>query len=226
MVDYTTSLMSLVNRAVDAVQDSIAKDGLRALKQTIDQAGFGDSPYLKNYQVFSYVESDLITFEIVLSLESVETTPTDLKDQIAIAQEEIGDVMTRVYRLTTRGVEKVNRMKDIRFSEHDARRPSKDARRSPNRVAGSKTDSRKTSNQRASGHALAKSAPRRMHVARTGKISLSFGLTTQTLPGGGIKFPSGDFEGIIGQFMDKLKQVIVNNFTPQLKTIISRHIGQ
>jgi len=223
MENYTTSLVSLLNRAVAAVSESIAKDGLKALKQTVDDAGFGDSPYLKNYEVFSYVEKDLITFEIVLNLEAVETSPESLKDDISEAQEAIGDSLTKVFRLTNRGVEKVNRMKDIRFDKHDARRPARDARTPPKRVAGGKDETRTKSSDRSIGHALARSAPRKMQMTRGGKVSLSFGLQTEPTGGGGVKFPKGDFQGIIGQFMDKLKQVVSSNFVPELEQIIARH---
>jgi len=72
MPAITTSLTTQLRRATEAVRDDIAKDGLIALKRVLDNAGFSESDYLKDYEVYSHIHGDGILFEILLKLDSTD----------------------------------------------------------------------------------------------------------------------------------------------------------
>jgi hypothetical protein len=219
MVDYTTALMAELQRAVDRVIDSIAKDGLVALKSALDSAGFGEYDSLKNYEVYAHVNNGEIRFEIIVDLESLDEEtkqrlrPRDEDEHIRKATKMfafsgIGGMTRRV----TGSARRLNKpAHDARTKIHDARKPARSGAR----------DATKGAEERLAGHELALRAPRGMSITNQGKLSIVLEKSIQETTRD-VRFPQGDFQGVIGDFMDKLNKVVVEKFAPELEDIVSR----
>ena len=224
MADIATSLETALGRVITGVADDVAQLGLKALRDSLDAAGFRKMENLKDYEVFSHVSGDTILFEIVLDVEGVEALPEDKLEQAGqnaeILESEIDNLVFRTYGLTKGGdVARISRMKDGRRPVTDARRPARDARKG----AGGALE-------REAAHKVAKSAPRSLagmkgiRVTKEGKLSLSFQRSVTAGPNGEAKFPSTQFEGVLQDFMDKLKKVITDVFVPELEAAVARYV--
>ncbi|OPZ35171.1 MAG: hypothetical protein BWY99_02322 [Synergistetes bacterium ADurb.BinA166] len=232
MTSFATSLTTALNRAVvSSVVDSVAQDGLRALNAALEDAGFRKAEGLKNYEVFSHATGNTVLFEIVLDLESVEAPPQDQADAAAAAAEilesEIDKYVVRTYAIAAGGgIARVSRMKDARRPARDARTPARDARtpaRDARRSAG------KTASSRKSEHDAARERPRSLagmkgiRVTKEGKVSLAFEKVMAESKDGSVRYPSGQFDGVMKGFMDRLKKVVVESFLPELEKAIARY---
>ena len=225
MSDLATSLTTALNRiVVSSVVDDVAKLGLKALKKALDDAGFQKMEKLKDYEVFSHVSGNTILFEIVLDIDSMDVPPEKLDEasqSAEILESEIDNLVFRTYGLTKGGdVSRISRMKDARSPVQDARRPARDARR----PAGRGSMARKVD------HAAAKAAPRALagmkgiRVTKEGKVSLSFQRTMTKTDEGETKYPEGKFDGVMKDFMDRLKKVISDVFVPELDQAMARYM--
>lgn len=219
-MDYTTQLSALLNHAIDEVVESVAIEGLQALKHTLDSAGFGEFDTLKNYEVFSHVEGREITFEIKVEFESLDekTKETLLSQSTSQDQKIRRTAKTFAFSGIGGAVNSVSRMHDARHVTHDARWKGHDARKTVREVP----DTRKGSGERLAGHGLAFHAPRGISIDKMGKLSVSLEKTVKETDRG-VTFPQGDFQGILGKFIDKLKMVVSDKFVPQLELIIRRN---
>lgn len=217
-------LQSQLLHAAEAVKDGIAKEGLIALKKVLDSAGFVKSPYLKNYEVFSYVASDGVTFEILLELESVDIDLKKVEKAAAEAAEAFEKSSKRVYKIITKGgFSRVARMKDNR-------KPVPSALNRPPRTksnlkqwgdrGGYVRNHLKGADERKMQHGMAMGAPRDMNINREGKLSVQFSKQTRTTKSGEIHLPQGKFQGIMKQFMDELQKIIAKQFAPELESMI------
>ena len=208
MDDIATTLTAALERAADRVVDGIAKDGLKILKSVLDSSGFSKSEYLKNYEVLAHVSGREVTFEILLDIEAVEPENEDTRKSMEEQLERVQEKASRTYRLTSRGVQRMG--KDARTPARDARTPARDART--------------TAADRLVEHEIALHAPRSARITRTGKLAVALKRSVRTVEGK-TEFPEGDFQGIIGKFMDEIKSTIVDRFIPELGDIIQRHAG-
>lgn len=204
-MDLATTLNAVLDRAVDRIVDGVATDGLKALKSVLDSAGFSRSEYLKDYEVLAHVTGRDITFEILLNVEAVEPEDEAAREAMQQEVEEAQQRASKTYRMTSRGVQRLE----------DARRPSRDARR-PSR------DARKTASDRTTEHKVALHAPRSARITRAGKLAVALKRSIRTTERG-VRFPEGEFQGIIGKFMDEIRSVIAERFLPELSDIIQRH---
>lgn len=215
-MDVVTSLTTALNRVIVGMSDDVAKLGLQALKKSLDDAGFQKMDHLKNYEVYSHVSGNTILFEIVLDVDGVEELPQETLDSASqsaeILESEIDRPVMRSYGISAGGdVSKLSKMKD-------ARRPAKDARRPAGRESETK----------AVGPAT-KTAPRPLagmkgvRVTKEGKVALTFEKVMSKTENGEIKYPEGKFDGVMKDFMDRLKQVVLKSFAPELKNTLERH---
>lgn len=219
--DYTTVLTTALDRIVGNIIDGIAQDGLRALRSVLDDAGFGQYEGLKNYEVFAHViGNDQVVFEIQVDFESMDDTTK--KTLASRDQDEYIRKASRMYAFS--GVGGMQRRvaggtRDARRPAHDALRPARDARRPMQKGA---RDVTKGSQERLAEHTFANRAPRGMHINNQGKLSIIFQKMIQNTTHG-VQYPTGDFQGIMRKFMDKLNRVIAKQFVPQLNKVISRY---
>lgn len=213
MADISTTVAAAVERALQAVIDEVAKAGLAALRNVVDQAGFRQSEYLKNYEVFAHVSGDVITFEILLDVEAV--VPEDQATAQAV-RSEMGTIeeAARTFGMTTDGPQRVLGLNDAR---RDARKPARDARR-PARDA--RTDSR----DRLIKKEIANVRPRSVKVDRAGRISVALKRSIREGEDG-VTFPQAEFQGILGEFVTRLRKVIAAEFLPEIAKIVRRSLG-
>lgn len=213
MADVTTAIVAAAKRAVESVIDEVAKSGLVVLRNVLDQAGFRDSEYLKNYEVYAHVSGDVITFEILLDVEAVvpedEATAAAMRDSMLEAEQ-----VATTYGMTAEGPRRITGMSDHR---RDARRPSRDARR-PLR------DARTNARDRLVRKEIANVRPRSVKVDRTGRLSVALRRSVRETEES-VTFPQDVFQGILGQFMKRLQKEIREKFVPEISDIVRRSFG-
>ncbi len=220
-----TSLNAALNRAIHESLETIAKDGLVALRDLLAKEGFYKSEYLKDHDVFSHVTGNTITFEIVLDFESVEAGDEQTKQALAEGNSQALNDAEKSYGLSFRTARRIIGMRDMR-------QPARDARRDARKPA---RDIRKTYQSRLIGHESAKYAPRNVvipqgigaprsaNVTQSGKLSVAFQRSIRENESG-FRMPAQKFEGIIGRFLKKLEGVIQEKFYPELTRIIQERI--
>lgn len=213
-----------MSRAVSSVLDEIAKEGLVALRDLLTKEGFTKSEFLKDFDVYAHVLDEEITFEIVLSFDSV--VPGDDEAKKAMQQQASAalDEAARTYGLSLRSPRRV-------IGQRDARRPAADGRHDARRPA---RDVRKTSKDRLVGHEVSNHAPRNVIVPKDGmprsatvnsegKLSVIFQRSLRE-SGSGLKASKGKFDGMVGRFVSKLQDVIAEKFAPALARMIEERI--
>lgn len=214
--DITTSLTAMLDRLVDDIVDTIAKQGLALLKKILDEAGFQKSPYLKDYEVYAHVTGNVITFEILLDVEAVvpadEVTKKAIQDSAeqAAAAEQIADSS---YAMGPSGPQ---RIVGPHNAKRDARRPARDMRK-PAR------DARTTSVDRLIMKEVANVSPRSAKVTRDGRLSVAL-KRAATVVGEEIVMPQNEFQGIIGKFISEISTLVSSSFAPGLSDIIGKNV--
>jgi hypothetical protein len=222
----TTSLAAELERIVLEVVDSIAQDGLMALKRVLDSSGFAKSPLLQDYEVLSHVRGDEITFEILVSAEALDVDTKKLLESANAAAEAFSEMSDRVYKVVERGgFSRVALMRDKRHPVPSALNRPKRTRSytkpwGPGSSKYGPKDHLKSANQRKLEHGKALGAPRDMNINREGKLSVQFRRQTRTAKSGRLHFPQGHFEGIMKKFMDELQEIIIKQFIPEFEDIL------
>lgn len=217
-LDFTTTLSTLLDRAVEDITEKIAQDGLVELKHVLDDAGFSKTEELKNYDVFAHVYGTTVLFEIQVDFEALDDATKERAAERGSNVERIRKAAkTFAYSGIGGAPKRIIGRRDARRPADDARNKVHDARRPARRIG----DSRKTSEERAAEHAFALHAPRGISITKEGKLSVILEKTVKK-SNDGIRMPSNDFEGVIGSFMERLLDVISSNFLPRLEAIISR----
>lgn len=213
MADYSTAMSAMAQRAVEAVIDSVAKDGLAALKSVLDRSGFAGSEVLRGYTVSAHVSGDTIEFEVLVPSDAVERTP-EVEEEIARAREEAEADQERDFERAAVRSFTLIKGRAVRDRRGDARRPARDARRPAK-------DARLTSAGRLLRHEIALQAPRSMSLNQEGKLSLRFKRSVRETSRG-FEYPKRRLGGSVGDFMDKLRDIIAKRFMPELESIIAR----
>ena len=232
MSDITTALVAVLQRSVISISDDIAKDGLKLLKTVLEDAGFGKSEYLKDYELFAHSSGQEITFEISLSIDAVEDEESDSSDELELDQykQQVIDALDKQLErsaINSFGISidgqthKISRMRNIRSSSHDARKSSHDARKSSHGAARG-ADSREYEHEAAAAAPRSLFAPRSMEIDRSGKLKLSFTRKIRKTMSGHIH-PKGNYDGLMNKFIDGMKSVIAKRFIPELSKILSRY---
>lgn len=212
--EFSTTLYTALKKAAREVIHEIAKEGVVALKKALDRAGFTKSEYLKNYEVYSHVIGDAITFEILVDLDSVEAGD-EMTRQALEDQEDAIKAVEATYGV--RSGRAYTRVRDARKPAGDARQPAKDARK-PAR------DARTNAQDRLLGHEIALHAPRSARITRQGKLAVTLKRSMRETEKASI-MPQGKFDGIMKDVMDDLNSVIFENFIPELQEIIDNYVG-
>ena len=214
--NISTSLDAAVQRAMGGLIEKMATDGLSALKQTLDDAGMSEK--LKQYEVYSHVAGDTVIFELVV--DSSKVVATDLKTMAAIREEASKlrqEMMKKVQKSFELGAEGPRRV------VHDARKFQSDARMSAHDARASARDARHPASDARKGADKYIDNPRGMDTTPDGKLSVTLERSTTTGPSG-FKIPKGAFQGILGDFMDRLNSAVANNFSDALGSILGKKL--
>jgi hypothetical protein len=232
MSSFTTSLETALSRSVvSTVVDEVAQLGLRALNSSLEGAGLRKMEGLKNFEVFSHASGNTVLFEVVLDVDQVEASSQEQMDSAVSAAEilesEIDNLVLRTYGLSKGGsVVRISRMKDARRPARDARRPAQDARRparSALRPAGKGSSARDVEHKAARERPRSVAGMKGIRVTKEGKISLAFEKVMTQSKDGSFRYPSGEFEGILKDFMDRLKKIVLDSFLPELEKALERY---
>ena len=219
-IDYSTALVTELQRAAERVIDDVAKDGLVVLKTVLDDAGFGESKYLKDYKIFAHVIKDEVIFEIILDVHSVVLDDVSKESSEQVSMDELIRKRARTYSMQgLNDIQRIEGMKDVR---KDARKPARDARKKLQDSGRQNYDARKNSTDRLIDHQLAAHSPRGMKIDRDGKLAISFRKSMKTGTHSTV-YPKGKFEGILDKFVRKLESVVVDKFVPELEHMINRY---
>ena len=221
MADITTSLEAALKRATSMVIDEIAQDGLVALRQILDGAHFSDSEFLKGYQVYVHVTDEELEYEIVVSGNAIEDKEQAIQESNE-QKKKATNKQTLLKAFRSYGLTKDNKpirysqMRDVRHPAHDVRKPARDKRELPR-------DARKTAEDRLVGHEIALNAPRSMNLNQYGKLNLKFKRSVRETSQG-MQYPQASHDGLIGKFVEELRNIIQANFAPALEAVIARYI--
>lgn len=226
MSDIATSLDAALMRIVDSVVDDIAVDGVTALKKVLDESGFANSQYLKDYEVYAHVSGREITFEILIPADALDMEDEGTKAAVDAANEEAEQIHTPGVR--TYGFQPTSRpgrLTGRRDARRDARKPIHDARRDARKPPKTLTSRAKTAQSRLIEHQIALNSPRGGTVDREGMLSLRMSKSVEDRPDGTVQMPKGQFQGVIGKFMEDLKAVVMDNFAPELEKLLARRLS-
>ena len=238
MSELTTSIEKQVQRIINNVRDSVAKDGLIALKRVLDGSGFAKSEYLKDYKVNAHTTKESVIFEIIIELEAFEDqdeipkTTEDANQAVDIQREK---TIQETYTILSRGgFSNVARLHDKRERVGSILKPT----RSILRPTRSIRSAFKGTAQRKLGHVIANSAqrgedkedvpmsslplPRDMYVNAEGKLSVKFKKQTTIDKSGAMHYPKGSYQGISKKFIEEIKKIVANSFIPELTNLIEK----
>jgi len=224
--DLTTSLDAALMRIVDKVIDTIAVDGVSALKKVLDEAGFSKSDLLKDYEVYAHVSGRTITFEILVPADAFDTADPETKAAVDQSRKEAEEAHTPGVR--TYGFQPTSRpgrLTGRRDARRDARKSVWDARKDARKPPKTLTSRAKTAQTRLMEHQSALHAPRSMDVNREGMVSLRMTKTVEDTPDGGVRLPKGKFQGVMGKFMKSLEDVVADSFVPELEKLLARRLS-
>lgn len=214
MKNISTLFQTSLDRAIEKILDPIADEGLLRLQVLLDNSGFADSPYLKDYNIISYVHDGEITFEILLSIDSVVVEDTTVVEEENKEGEKIEKKATTIYVLD-RANRRTSKMRDIRRPTTDARRGASDLRRPAK-------DARTTANRRLIKKELINKAPRSAVINRQGKLSLRL---KRSIKSSEVKFRIPDnVEGIIKGIKDEISKLVLEKFMPELIIVIKKYV--
>jgi hypothetical protein len=226
MPHLETSIPELAQRAVDEIIDSIAINGIKVLKQILEDEGFSKNEYLKDHEVLAHVYGKEIWFEILLDMESIDDNSK--QDLTESSDEEEPPSGARTFGFSD--PKQISRLISSHEGRRDARKQTRDARRDARQESKHLQSIYKTSQIRAVQHKLAAHTPRSIRVdPRSGRVSLRLKSMIQerTEEDAKVKFvyKQNKFEGIVGKFMNKLVNIISGKFSDELQKIILRYIS-
>lgn len=226
MASIATTLTAALLRSVDNVVDAIALDGVTALKRVLDENGFAENEALRDYEVYSHVSGREITFEILIPAEAFDIEDAQTREAVEQARQQAEEaahtpgVRTYGFQPTSRP----GRLTGRRDARRDARKSTWDARRDARKPPKTLVSRKKTAQARLIEHEIALHAPRSVQVNRQGKLSLRMSRMVEDTPEGGVRMPKGQFQGVIGKFMEKLETVIAEQFTAELSKLLARRL--
>jgi hypothetical protein len=212
--NIATTIDAAMKRAAREVSRSIAKEGVVALKNILDDSGFAQSEYLNDYDVYAHIRGNQVTFEIIVAFDSVQAQDDATQKAMEQSTEKLQEVEQTYGVRSNRAYSYV---RDHRKPAKDARQPAKDARQPAK-------DARKTSTERLIGHEIALHAPRSARITQQGKLSVTLKRSIRQ-SATEVHLPQGDFEGLMKKIMDKLETIIVENFIPKIQDIIQDYVG-
>jgi hypothetical protein len=217
--------------AVLDILEPIATDGLIALKKVLDESGFADSPYLKDYELESEISNEDVTFSILLNERAIsdETRRKLRKETDAKLKKSAQNVgnrpeareYVRSYMMSPNGrPERVQGRRDARKRRTDGRTFPRDARtKAEDRDRVKRT---KQSGERYVEHELELTAPRNVEVDPDGKLRISMQREIRQ-SGKKMIYPQGNFQGIMDKFLGEIASIISEEFGKNLDQIMKRH---
>jgi hypothetical protein len=222
--------ISYLEEASDALLDLVAKEGLRALKRCLDSSGFADSPYLKDYEIYSELSDGEVSFVIELDETALtdesrrkmrkETGSTFKKNARDVEGRGEAKEFRRVYMMDPKGrPERISGSRDARKPRKDARRFTKDARTKA--VDRDKVRHTRNAGERYVDHEFKATAPRSMEVEEDGKLRISMQREIRNT-NKKVIFPKGMYQGIIDNFLEELASMMSEQFAKELNVIIAR----
>ena len=229
-IDWNAFLAS-AEVALKSVRESIAKEGLVALKNLLDSEGFADSPYLKDYEIYSEINEDVINYVIELNEKAFsdefkrkmrkETEDKFKKESKKVEGRGEAKDFRKTYMLGPTGrPERIEGSYDARKKLREKRRFAKDARTISDDRRKTKTPL--TSSERYVDHEFNATAPRSMEVEEDGKLRITMQREIRNTEKKVI-FPKGQYQGIIKKFLDELTEMMEDKFNQELNSIISRY---
>ncbi len=227
MAFITTSLDAAMMRVVDSVVDIIAVEGVAVLKRILDAGGFAESELLKNYEVYAHVVGREIEFEILVPADAFDLADPQTASAVEKARQDAEEVVhtpgVRTYGFQPSA--SPGRLTGRRDARRDARQSVWDARRDARKPPKTLQSKKQTSQARLIEHQIAMTSPRSMQVSREGKVSLRMTKTVEDTPDGGVRMPKGQFQGVIGQFVEGLQSVVAESFGPELEKVLARRLN-
>jgi hypothetical protein len=221
MSNLETGIAALAQRAVDSVIEEIAKDGVKVLRQVLEDEGFSHNEYLKDYEVFAHVSpNNEIWYEIVCDMEALDDeSKEDLEEE---SDNQIPEG-SKTFGYSDLG--RISQLVSTHDGRRDARKPTRDATHDARREPKHLRSTYKTGEIRSMEHKIIAHSPRNLRLnPKTSKVSLRIKSMVQNrLEDQMYIYRHKKFEGAIERFINKLTKVIAEDFAAELQKIISRY---
>lgn len=204
MASLATSIQDAILRSQRGIMESLAKDGLRALESAIANSGLKDSPYMSGYELYSKATATTVEFEIHLSTEAfedptvLEPIPEEEVDEEGVTATEKAELKLALKMFTlSRDMKptRVAKMRDMRTPAHDAR-------------------TRKTGVVR---------SPVAIRPTVDGKLAVDTKKTAKVGADGSTTLPQGSFQGVMGDFIQQLKDLMAEQLTAALQKSLGKY---
>lgn len=219
--NVTTSLHAQVQRFISGILDTIASEGLIALKQTLDDAGVTKNI---DYAVLAHTTGDSVIFEITVDSSTiVSDDPITIaylqKARLELYKQKMKNV-TKTFELGLDGSRRV--VYDARKTASDARKHANDIRRPARDARVSARDARRPARDARSGVDRTIENPHGMSMTKDGKLSITIERSVIKNKSE-IQIPKGVYQGIIGNFIDRVNNIVAEEFVGELEKIITRY---
>jgi hypothetical protein len=224
-----SSIYALMQRSVDRITESIAKEGVDVLVQVLEREGFTKSPYLKDFQVFAHVTGGEICFDLELNIDAFDDdTVTQLRESNEDSEPE-EDATKESKTFGRNKFNNVGRLLSYRDSRVDARKRSSNSL-TPKALPAKtiRTPVVETSENRKLKHSLAAHAPRSALISsQTQKVSLRLKTMVNNREDdtkSEFVYRNKQFEGVIGRFVDELSVKVSEVFSEELSELMGKYL--
>ncbi len=220
-------LMSIVEDQISEIIEkaSIQDKATIAFNRVLQENGFTDSPYLKNYEITcesrnGLLELTLILDERALSDESRRKMRKETPDKFKHESDQVRSKSdARKFRYTyLKGPmgrpERIQGSRDVRKPYKDGRRFQRDARKLDTDRRNIKEP--KTSGERYVNHEFAATAPRDLGIDEEGKLRITLQREIRNTKKKVI-FPQGEYQGIIKKLLKEITDIMEAEFGKALQ---------
>lgn len=227
-MNYSSNLNSLLDQISSEYMEEVAKEGLVLLRSLLAKSGFLDSEYLKDYELSSHMDGDSVVFEIIINESSISDSSINEVREIStpVNPNNLPGEQYTIPTIPSRAFASARRILSggSRGGSYDARKSSKTSHDARVSASDARRDNRVTSSDRSLTRDASAPAPRNMRVDRQGKLVLAFRKQMEE-NGDTYSYPSGDFSGIVREFLEKLQVFLLEQFAPKLEEIITGNLS-
>lgn len=220
-------LLKMIQDAIPEVMKSLdlKEKGILAFNKILQENGFADSPYLKDYELKCEDRDGALEFILILDDKAIEaesrrkmhaeTESKFQKESNLVKSKTDASKFRATYMRSPKGrPERIQGSRDARRQTIDARSFTKDARK--NSSDRSRTQISKTSGQRYVDHEFNATAPRSMEVDEDGRLRITTQREIRNVKRK-IIFPKGQYQGIVKKLLDEISDLMEKEFGKALE---------
>lgn len=220
------SLISFAESQLPVIVDALALKGLEILKSILDEY---ESPYLKNYSIWSESHKTEVTYFIELDKTAItdESRRKMRKETETMQKRKMKEVRSigeakdyvRTYMMGPDGrPERIVGSRKAAKPRVDKRKPQRDARKTS--ADRNNITKPKESGERYVDHELYATAPRGIEIEPDGRLRITLQREVRNTNRGMI-MPNGQYQGVMKDFLEQLSKKIAEEFVEKFSRIQS-----